>query len=161
MKWYEGKDTLQFTGYRWISHRAFTTTPELNVILFVWPYLLLIWNIGARNCNVANMMYDHISWENDSMVVVLPVTKSTQGGDNMFSKHLYANPGEPFMCPILAVAFHLVCTTYRSDPDRNSLFTGEKKEQRFSTWFLKLLSDATADETIKHLGNNCIILMYI
>ena len=56
-------------------------------------------------------MYDHIWWEEDSMVIVFPTHKGDKDGENSLSspKHVFANPINPEICPILAFGAYMIC----------------------------------------------------
>ena len=49
-------------------------------------------------------MYDHITWNVDAMVFKFPKHKGDQEGRTSIPKHVYANPLNPTICPILAFA---------------------------------------------------------
>ena len=44
-------------------------------------------------------MYNHITWENDSMVVVFPSHNGDKEGKRCSTKHVYANVAEPSVRP--------------------------------------------------------------
>lgn len=52
------------------------------------------------------------------------------------AKHVYANPAEPAICPILALGLHLLCDTTNNS---TSLFFGSSQEARFSQRLKKAL----------------------
>ena len=53
-------------------------------------------------------MFNHVVWENDAMVITLPKTKSNQEGVETYPKHVYANPFDPVICPVLAMGLKLI-----------------------------------------------------
>jgi hypothetical protein len=100
----EGKAPLNFQSYRMLAARTLDCSADFELSIFGHLFLTLCWNLIAR-CNfVATVLFRHISWENDSMVVVFPPHKGDQEGRNALPKHVFANPDNPDMCPILALA---------------------------------------------------------
>jgi len=51
--------------------------------------------------------------------------KGDQTGERIKPKHVFANPYEPVLCPVLAIALHVFSITFRADNDEKSkLFLG-------------------------------------
>ena len=101
---HEGKDPLTIVGYRYLSDKAFNGS-NYSQSTFMFLYLLLC-------CNVGEMMYRHISWGSDSLVIELPKTKSDQRGEKGTPKHVFANPLDASCCPVLALGKLSVCYFY-------------------------------------------------
>ena len=60
----------------------------------------------AENC--VNVKINHIHFEDDSLVFQFAKSKGHQGGEEHVGPwHLYANPLEPEICPVLALARYL------------------------------------------------------
>ena len=116
MRVFEGKYHLSFQGYRVLAEHLFTSE-DFNQMLFGWPYLVLQWNLIARTNTVASMMMEHISWEGDALLISTPKHKGDQEGANCFSRHVYANPVTPGICPVLALAILTFVRAIRHDPD--------------------------------------------
>lgn len=76
-------------------------------------------------------MYNHVSWENDSMIIVFPSHKGDKEGRNALPKHVYANPLEPAICPILSFAIYTFTRGYEREGSKMTLFSGDA-ESRFS-----------------------------
>lgn len=68
---HEGKYPLSFSGYRYLAKKAIAQTSDFPLAIFAHIFLLLCWNLLARCVSVSSIMYQHISWEEDSMVNVL------------------------------------------------------------------------------------------
>jgi hypothetical protein len=73
-------------------------------------------------------MLAHISWADDHLTIVNPRTKTDQTGENAFPKSIYANPFQPQLCPILAIA---ISTFTRSAIGCGKLFEGPDQEERY------------------------------
>lgn len=91
----EGKQALNFSGYRFSANVAITQRTDLDVAIFAHLFLLLCWNLIARCCSVSSIMYDHISWDNDSMVIVFATHKGDKLAEDCSPKHVFANPSNP------------------------------------------------------------------
>jgi hypothetical protein len=68
----EGKQPMSFKGYKFLVVKAIDQEKDHNLAIFSHLYLLLCWNLIARCVSVGGLMYNHVSWENDSMVFVFP-----------------------------------------------------------------------------------------
>jgi hypothetical protein len=80
-------------------------------------------------------MYDHISWEMDSMVIVFPTHKGDKEGKTSLPKHVFANKKSPWICPILSFAIYLFTTGFRRSGAKRTVFGDTKEtESRFSKW---------------------------
>ncbi len=55
-------------------------------------------------------------------------------GDNALPKHVYANPDEPYLCPILAMAMYIFARGYSRTGAKNLLFGSGDHESSFSKW---------------------------
>ena len=57
----------------------------------------------AENC--VDCKITHITFEGDSLVFQFAKSKSQQDGEEHIGPwHIYANPKEPFICPVLSLA---------------------------------------------------------
>ena len=115
---FEGKLYLTFEGYRLLARALMRAMPAQ--MLFAWPYLLFQWNLIARAKSVAMLMMEHISWESDALMVTVPKHKGDQEGANVFPRHVYANPSDPAICPVLALAVLVFVRVLRFDPNSSS-----------------------------------------
>lgn len=114
----EGRHHIGMKGYRFLAEKFFQLTPEIkegnklnnkqqnsfNESLFAWPYWLLLWNLMQRSETIANLQLEHISWKEDSLTIIMPKTKTDQEGDRSYPRHVYANPLDPQICCVLAIA---------------------------------------------------------
>lgn len=132
----EGKAALSFAGYSFLAKTAMTQAVDFTLCIFAHVFLLFCWNLIARCASVSSIMYDHISWEMDSMVIVFPTHKGDKEGKTSLPKHVYANRKCPWICPILSLfAIYLFTTGFRRAGAKRTVF-GETKEteSRFSKW---------------------------
>ena len=112
---FEGKYHITFDGYCLVAKALFVST-SVNNMLFGWPFLVLQWNLLARSATVSNMMMEHIGWEGDSLLISTPKHKADQEGIKCFARHLYANPLNPLICPVLALAVVTFTRVLKHDP---------------------------------------------
>jgi hypothetical protein len=89
----------------------------------------------ARSVSVASIMLSHISWRDDHICVQKGKSKSDQSGEASFPKAIYANPFQPWICPMLALSVMVFLRTYVTvNPSQPEipLFEGSDQEDRFS-----------------------------
>ena len=133
----EGKQPMSFRGYKFLAQKAVEQTKDYNLAIVSHLYLLLCWNLIARCVSVGGLMYNHISWENDAMVIVFPSHKGDKEGRNALPKHVYANIVEPTACPILSFAVYIFTRGFEREGSKMTLFAGDA-ESRFSKWLSSL-----------------------
>lgn len=107
MKMKEGKAALSFAAYRFLCTKMVEQTHDFPQAIFGHCYLTLLWNLMARSVSAACVMPQHFGWFNDAMGVVFPKHKGDQGGDGAEPKHIFANPYDPVVCPLLSLAIFL------------------------------------------------------
>ncbi|KAF0704051.1 hypothetical protein AaE_015130 [Aphanomyces astaci] len=136
----EGKRQMTFDGYCFLVAKALGSEAKHNLSTMVHPFLLLCWNLIARSASVAAIRYDHLAWEGDALVVQYAFTKSDQVGKNCTPRHIFANPGNPAICPILSLAVLIFTRGAQRGRSANLVF-GENAGERFSAWLSKTLKD--------------------
>jgi len=153
MKIFEGKCPLSLSGYRLLCRKFVTLQREgrvdcWNQGIFAWSYLIFSWNLIARSITTGDIYLQHISWNNDSMVITVPTTKSDKEGSREKSFHVYANPLEPLLCPILALAVLILCQGHREESRKFQVFEGEHSEKRFSECLNSMVKRLTESEAM-------------
>jgi hypothetical protein len=133
----EGRSPVSFPGYHALAMSILRGCPESRSSSWLqhimpWPFHLLCWNLIGRSCSVGNLMLQHLRWKNDCLTIVLPKHKGDQCGDMVFDRHIYANPMQPAICSILALAVYIFCKPFRNPADRALLFDGTRCEKQFS-----------------------------
>lgn len=96
-------------------------------------YAILCWNLMSRSKNVTFIHFAHLGWKDDALTILFCVTKTDQTGDRMFDRHVYANPLQPAICPILSLGLFLMI--YEFSENTTLLFAGGKQYNHFSTVF--------------------------
>ncbi len=153
MSTHEGKHPLTFEAYRMIARRLFTLAPQSRSgawtqQLFAWPFFIFCWNLMARSVMVGHIMYQHMSWNGDALIVEIPGHKGDLEGAKSFGRHVYANPLQPDICPILCLAVLVFSGAYRQT---QQVFEGKHSESRFSA-ILRSVVDNLTDAEMKLIG---------
>ena len=147
----EGKQPMTKRGYLYLAKEALTQTEDFNLYMFCHTFLVLCWNLIARAVTVGNIMYDHISWEEDALTINIGKQKNDQEGNHAFPRHVYANPSNPFICPVLSFAILVFSQGYRREGSDRRVFGDPKhSKDRFGKWLGKLLHACA--EVITALG---------
>ena len=123
-----------------MAGKALNQQNDYNVSTSCHLFLILCWNLIARCVSVGSLMYNHISWNLDSMVIVFPSHKGDKEGKSALPKHVYAKTEEPHICPILSLALFVFTRGYDREGSKTTIFSGEA-ECRFSKWLHKLCAD--------------------
>lgn len=139
MKLKEGMSPITSNGYVFVASEAMMQQRDHQQGIFAHLFLLLCWNLMARSVSVGSLMLQHISWENDSLLITTPNHKGDQEGNNCYPKHVYANTENPLICPILSMAILLFSGGWRRDGAKHMLFAGNATESRFGKWLRDLM----------------------
>ena len=142
----EGKRPLSYAGYRMLAmkfllmrptvtpggnHRGINTATTWAEGVFAWAYLVLQWNVMSRSENMGGAKLSHISWQDDHLLITLCKTKTDQEADDVLPKSVFANPLDPSICPVLALAMMILCRQYVALDNVNPrLFDGAAQEDR-------------------------------
>lgn len=161
MKISEGKRPISGGGYSMLAEKFMkaktdkVSGPENNKVatswsatLFGWTFFVLMWNLMSRSDSVDCIMLQHIDWQGDSLLIEEQGQKGDQKGENKYWKHIYANPLEPAICPILSLAVFIFCSGFRPPDGRQQLFIGTNSKDRFAHQLHSLvqgLSEAEKD----------------
>jgi hypothetical protein len=113
--------------------------------LLVHSYLILCWNLMARSNTVFSLHWNNFGWSGDCLTILYEKSKTNQEGENRVPRHVYANPDDPVICPILALGIKIF-----SEESSNSVsfevFPAETADSSFANWFKKVLSVLSEDE---------------
>jgi len=144
----EGKRPMSFAVYQLMCQKLLES--DTADALFAHTFLVLEWNLMARSHMVGDMDVAHIEWRQDCLLFFFGKSKRNQTGeDSERPFHVYSNPLQPEICPVLALATYLLAY-----PDvlksGGPLFPGSSQYSRFMKIFHKTI-DAHAAE-FKKLG---------
>jgi hypothetical protein len=150
MSIHEGRRELTYAGYRilcshFIQEKPIGREGSWAQSTFAWSFLTMCWNRMARSNTVAETYITSVEWKNDALVVNLGAHKGDQEGDNARDCHIYANPCDPFVCPILSLAVYIL-SRYKSKSTQ--LFEGFDNEKRFSRLLGNILETLPVGERL-------------
>eukprot|EP00960_Hanusia_phi_P070327 767283-Hanusia_phi.AAC.2 len=101
-----GKEPLPFRVYNELAKLMLKKLDRE----FVWgrTFMILGWNLMARSSNTSALLYDHMKYRGDALQFFVIHQKNDRagGGKKRDPKHVYANPKNPEICPILALGKH-------------------------------------------------------
>ena len=107
----EGKKKMNINVFKLMCSKFAESGTE--DAMFAHLYLILEWNLMARSDNCKILRLAHLEWRHDSLVFFFGKTKVDQTGEASDSPwHVYSNPFEPHLCPVLTLAKYLL-----SNPD--------------------------------------------
>ena len=130
----EGKDPMSFSLYRLLCKRMMRDETKESV--FAHAFLTLTWNLVCRSKNIVNIHRNHLSWVNDCLSIKFAHTKTdVEGGDQARVRHVYANPHDPDICAILALAKYLLLF----EPKESGMLFDNKSYQRFQKYLSNLV----------------------
>jgi hypothetical protein len=114
--------------------------------VFAQCFMLLTWNLGCRVNNTVIIRLKDITWANcfDCFHILFAHSKTDPTGDNsQYPRHIFANPTEPLVCPVLSLAMYFsTCFSGGVHFTENApLFPGPKQEHRFSRFLNRILKE--------------------
>ena len=113
--------------------------------LFAHTYVLLTWNLACRTNNTSNIKFNDIVWSTsfDSFYILFRHSKTDQrGDDSKYPRHIFANPNNPVVCPVLSLCMYFTCCFSNGAVDQlGYLFPGKTQERRFSRLLTSTLKD--------------------
>ena len=130
----EGKRPLLFQGLVMLCSLLLIQVPtqrgqsSWGTYSFGWAFLTVMWSLMSRSDSIDQLTFHHFEWDGDCMKITEQSTKSDQGGEKIFGKHMYANPNNPTVCPILALA---VALFMRPQTGSMQVFIGTNGKDRF------------------------------
>ena len=135
----EGKKGMNYEVYKRVCEILFKSDDE--DYLFAHAFLTMEWNLLARSDNCFTMRVQHIEFKNDSLLFFFAKSKGNQLGEATEKPwHVYSNLGNPFLCPVLALAQYVI-----SNPDviknRGLLFPRNHQYTWFMNIFHKVIKD--------------------
>ena len=149
----EGKDPMSVDLYKKLC--GWLLDWNTNDGVFGHCFLVLTWNLSCRAHNTANIRLCEIEWGStfDTFEIYFAHMKTDQTGDEAkYSRHLYANPCCPLICPVLLLAFYFSCCCNLPQSGESQLFPGRDQYQRFSEMLSCVIRDHEAE--VSELGVN-------
>ena len=120
--------------------------------LFCYCYLVLSWNLMCRTNNTATIRLVDIKWSSfDSFSIAFSHTKNQQlGHASKHKRNLYANPKQPIVCPVFALA--LYCSICMSTDNRPESYLFGQDASTFSKGLDRMLRKMEADGQLARFG---------
>ena len=120
-------------------------------------FTLIGFAIGQRSMTIGQTSCTNIGWRDDHMEIVVQQSKTQQEGlkdGEGGTKAVFANPNDPTLCPLLAMALCLF-----SYPARNfalgedgkphpRLFHGTEPEHQYGVWLKNVLMKMKAEQPL-------------
>ena len=161
MKLHEGKRPFSASGYFLLADKFMRRNVERSgrhsvagqwsTTMFGWTFFVIMWNLMSRSDSVDHLMLPHVDWIGDALIITEHGQKADKKGENTYGKHIYANPLQPQICPILALGVHIFCSGYHPPNGRQQIFQGTDSKSRFSHLLLQLVHDLS-DAELQQLG---------
>jgi hypothetical protein len=142
-----GSSRWAWTRARWRSDCGTTRFRSFSHV-----FTLFTWNLINRAVNTKELMYSHLHWKEDALCVPLPKSKTAQVGKQRPSpKHVYANPADSVICPILAFGLHTLLASAASASE-TGVFPGGDQQTRSSKALIRCLDSEEGKARLSLLG---------
>ena len=69
----EGKAAVSFEGYGKIAKKCIQAENDFRLATFAHLFTILSWNLMTRSVSTSDILFNNLSWENDSLVVKLVI----------------------------------------------------------------------------------------
>lgn len=135
----EGKKPLPFSAYKYLAKVLFESSKAEHVAAHT--FLIIEWNLISRAEFVVNSKIDSIWCHGDAILFDIGKTKTDQEGTKNIDHpwHVYANNECAYICPVLALARHLI--TYPKILAGNCpLFEGSGQYVRYNNILNEIVS---------------------
>lgn len=143
-----GKDPLPYSMYQEFSNELLVGFRREYT--FCKVFVAFCWNLMCRAGSAFAIKLCHLSWREDALTDLFGHMKNDQSGiKGKEPRHLYANPQNPDICPILALALHLNVNGFGEDGD---LFCGNDQYDRFRKAFERLKESPRISFSLRERG---------
>ena len=143
-----GKLPLPFGTYTWFARKMLSM--EQPVYTYGHLCMLLSWNLMCRFSNTKSICWTHMEWRQDALGIYFAQMKNDQGGDRPRDpRHIYANPCNFVVCPILALGLYMLSFTFSDSP---FVFEGGCQDDRFNKFFVNFLSLPDVEAYLRSIG---------
>ncbi|KAE8902325.1 hypothetical protein PF003_g14132 [Phytophthora fragariae] len=143
-----GKDPLMFDLYSFLCDKMMAHSSK--EMAFAHAYMVIAWNLMCRSSNAFRIRYSHMEWRGDALQIYFAHMKNDQGGDRPRDpRHIYANPLQPSICPILALGLYWASSNFDGS---DLLFPGSNQNERFRKCWLRLLREEDVAAELKRQG---------
>lgn len=147
----EGKTYLSFSGYRLLAKKGLLEATNPRQSLLAHAFTVIGWNLIGRSVTVGPLLWNNVGWVGDCMTMLYETSKTNQEGINVVPRHVFANPIDPLICPVLALGLKLIHESDIVEGVPSKIFYGSCGEHRFSQWLKRRMEEMTPEE-ISELG---------
>lgn len=149
----EGKDPIPLAAYIYLAtilHES--SDPEM---IAAHLFLLLDWNLISRAEGVVTANIEIVGLWNDALKFQIGITKTDQDGSKNAEHpfHVYSNPSNPVICPLLAFTKHLICNP-RILQGHCALFEGSNQYDRLNNILRDIVLSNEHKDAFKRFGIN-------
>ena len=151
-----GKTPISFGLYRRLN--IFMLQDNSMEAIFGRAFMSLTWNLMCRASNTVSIHLHHLGWSDDCLLVYFAHMKNDQTGERKRDpRHIYGNPHDPVVCPLVAISTYLSTCNVTGTKD-TCIFPGPSQYKRFSKYLAKILMEHEREienefgVEIKHLG---------
>lgn len=141
----EGKLPVTFETYRNLAKLALSASNSGNEAIMAHSFVTLCWNLVARASIISDLLWNNIGWNGDCLTVLYEKGKCNQDGSKKVPRHVFANPDDPIICPILALGLKLCCESYVSK-ETIRVFSSNAPEKAFSRWISNRVDGLKEDQ---------------
>ena len=116
-------------------------------------FLTMTWNLIYHATNTCTIHLHHMDWQNNRLCIFFAHMKNDQIDNRKRDlRHMYSNPINPTVCPILSLAINFTVFNITGTKD-STLFPGINQYKRFSKYLEKICLKHQ-DEIMKDFGVN-------
>jgi hypothetical protein len=149
MKFHEGKAAVSYAAYTLFCCAARAQDDDFLLFASCHCFITLNWALINRSITTASTAMIHLKVDNDCLTVNSGRHKGDQSGKKGFVAHVYANPLEPDICPILSMAVMIFTRGAIKKPSNSVesplLFGSPRMEKRFSDFLGKIAKSLRED----------------
>ena len=126
-----GKSPMSYNLYKRLNE--YMLREQNSESVFARAFMNITWNLICRSKNTTTIHLHHLEWTEDCLSIYFAHMKNDQTGDQKRDpRHICANPIDPTVCPVLALAIYF--TTYSiSGTKDTALLLEEWEASPFST----------------------------
>jgi hypothetical protein len=99
----------------------------------------------AHSNTIFSLLWNNFGWSGDCHTILYEKSMTNQEGENRVPRHVYANPDDSVICPILALEIK-ICSEESINSVSFEVFPAETADSSFANWFKKVLSVLSEDE---------------
>lgn len=145
----KGSDKLTIDQYRLLSKLAAKSNKY-----YVHGFLVMAWNCMTRIGDTSDIRYEHLSFETDHIVVIIPRNKADPTGElTATGKSVYPNPFFPEICAFLTIG--IVVMSRGSFKRLERIFMGTKSEENINVWLKETEQMSSNYMNKAHLTSHC------